>query len=861
MGKVNWQHIESILDHILELPKKEWSTFLDANYHDQPDIRNELESMLESITESEGWLENPEEYRTELYPEINNDLDSKPLGHELIGQTVGAYTIKKVIGEGGMGTVYLGEREVGKYKHQVAIKIIPNTRATERNLKRFEQEQQILAKLNHPGIAQLYDIGISEQGFPYIIMEYVNGIPITEYCKRNKYSLRDKITLFIEVLKAVRYAHENLTIHRDLKPDNILVDKAGNIKILDFGISKLMDKDSAGTLTETGFRYFTFKYAAPEQVQQKNTTTATDTYSLGVILYRLITDCYPYDLANKTRYEMERVILEEPPKKPTAVLKPGQEKSEIRGDLEAILLKSLRKEPEFRYRVANEFISDLQNFFDDLPVSAQEDSIYYRLQKFSIRHSKSMAVTTGLIMLLIGLIGFYTVRITEERNQAQIEAQKNQQIADFLTQLFEASDPMNNLGNSFTTIELLKNGVNEANKLTNQPLVQAQLFNITGQVYRNIGMYEESEELIQKAIRLYSDRLGENDTLTLSSFHNLGLVRNDMGEYHSAGKIFKDIYEKRKALLGAHHPKTASSLANLAYSERRAGKYKTADSLARMSLSIFLEELGPEHPQTLDVMNKLAINLHNKGDYEEAKELYINVLEARRNLLGPIHPDIAKSINNLAMLYLNTGKFNEAEKLLLEAKAMHIKMYGKNHPNVALVTNNLGLVAAHLNQFDKADSLYRTALSMRKELLGMSHTNTAVSIYTIAHLKLDIQQPDSAIYYFNKAYDIFSKELSPQHSFSLHSKFGIGRALMQKNDPETAKSYFEESYNSLLEIHQPGSIEYALATYHYGEFLSAFGDQHKGMAMLETAVEALTLIEGEDGPRTKIALQTLQSQR
>lgn len=859
MGKVKWHHIESILDRILELPKQEWDSFLDANYHDQPELRLELESMLDSITESEGWLENPEEYRTELYPEIRDDMDSKPLGHELIGQTVGSYTIKDAIGEGGMGTVYLGEREVGNYKHQVAIKIIPHTRATERNLKRFEQEQQILAQLNHPGIAQLYDIGVSSQGFPYIIMEYVNGISITEYCKKHHYSISQKIGLFIQVLKAVRYAHENLTIHRDLKPDNILVNADGNIKILDFGISKLMDKDTGTTLTETGFRYLTFKYAAPEQVQQKSTTTATDTYSLGVILYQLLIGSEPYDLTNKSRYEMERTIIEEPPKKPSSILKSARLRSEIRGDLEAILLKSIRKEAKFRYRVANEFINDLENYFDDLPVSAQEDSINYRLQKFSRRHTKSMVVATGLIMLLVGLIGYYTVRITEERNQAQIEAQKSHQIAGFLTQLFEASDPMNNLGNSFTTIELLKNGVNEANKLTNQPLVQAQLFSITSQVYRNIGMYEESESLIQKAIRIYTNQVGENDTLTLSSYHNLGLVRNDMGEYQSAGMIFNDIYQKRKKLFGEWHPKTASSLANLAYSERRSGKYQTADSLARRSLEIFLDELGPRHPQTLDVMNKLAINLHNKGDYKEAKDLYLQVTEARKSLLGPLHPDIAKSINNLATLYLNIGEFEKAEKLLLEAKAMHTKMYGKHHPNVALVTNNLGLIATNLEQFEKADSLFRTALSMRKELLGLSHANTAISFYTIGLLKLDIQQPDSAIHYFGKAYDIFSKELSSQHSFSLHSKFGIGRAFAQKGLLEAAKPYFDKNYDLLIEIHQPKSIEHALASYYYGKYLYTFGNKEAGTTMLENAMHTLSEIEGEHGPRTEIVFQTLQN--
>ncbi|MDZ7805720.1 MAG: serine/threonine-protein kinase [Gracilimonas sp.] len=417
MGEFRWNKIEDIIDQVLDLPKEQRLPYLEKTCTDEG-LKAEVLEMLQSISDSEGWLEGLRGYRQKVFDEDFESISSLS-SDTLIGTQFGSYTITKKIGEGGMGVIFLAERSDDTFNHQVAIKIIRNGRATEENIQRFKREQQILARLNHPGIAQLYDGGVTDEGFPYIIMEYVDGIPITEYCVKHQCSVSEKIRLIKQVLKAVQNAHENLTVHRDLKPDNILIDSSGNVKILDFGISKLLEDEDNLMLTQTGSKILTPRYAAPEQIKGERITTSTDMYSLGVVFYKLLTGTDPYQLDDKTRYEVEQTIIQDEPGKPSEVVNDPQFKRTLKGDLDAILLKSMRKEYDKRYRVASEFMEDLRHYEAGLPVSAHEGNFTYKAQKFIKRNKQPILYTAVTFLILISTALYYTGQLRYEEKSGK----------------------------------------------------------------------------------------------------------------------------------------------------------------------------------------------------------------------------------------------------------------------------------------------------------------------------------------------------------------------------------------------------------------------------------------------------------
>lgn len=859
MDKKTWLKIEKITDQALTLAAEERALFIQKKCKGDPALEHEVKSLIHSITDSEGWLEDPGNFVKHIFDDLPDQLSVLQSTKSLLGKKIGAYTIIEEIGKGGMGTVFLAKRTDGVFDHKVAIKLINADRATDENIKLFNQERNILAELNHPGIAQIYDGGITGDGVPYFIMEYIDGIPITEYCIKNKLPLKRRIGLFKRVLKAVQHAHENLIVHRDLKPDNILVTKDEDIKILDFGISKLLSEEKADSIPEIKKQALTLSYAAPEQIKQQPITTATDIYSLGLVFYKSLTNQLPYTLNGLSFTKAYEKILSGNTLPPGTNINTntGLEKKDISADLDVIILKALQKHHRNRYRSASAFLTDLKKLEQHLPISAREKSLTYLSKKYIRRNRKGLGIAIFVLILFISFASFYTLRITEQRTQAQIAATKAEEVSDFLIQLFEASDPASNLGNVFTTRELLKNGVQMSEQLSAQPLLQARLFDITGQVYRNIGNYDQSKYLIENAINLRELNLGYYHPLTLASRHNLGLVLNDIGNFHEAENVFRMVYDYRKQTLGDDHVETASTLSNLAYSIRRQGDYELAEELARKSLDVFREKLGEDNIQTLDIMNKLAITLQNKGEYREAEEIYTGVLEKRKELLESPHPEVAKSINNLATLYLNSGQFLKARTMMNEALDIQRQLFGPVHPNVALVINNLGLVSTELKEYDQAGEYFEEALDMRRNILAENHTNTAISYFSIGNLMLATERPDSAIAVFEQALSIFKEELSENHSFTAHSNLGIGRALHQKGSVKKAEPYYSNSFELIKKIHQVNSIERAMADYHVGSFYLTSGQISLADSLLNSSYQALKMIEGNKRNRQEEVLATL----
>ncbi len=804
MGDLNWDKVETIIDEVLNLPEEKRYTYIEETCgHDQR-LKSEVTQLIESIFDSEGWLEDLNDNKHEFYNDVSEDLKSLSSNQDFVGQQVGSYTIKKKIGQGGMGLVYLAKHADDNFEHQVAIKIIRQNQATETNIERFRREQRILAGLKHPGIAQLYDGGVTAESFPYIIMEYVDGIPITEYCQRHNYSLEDRIALFEQVLKAVRYAHENLVIHRDLKPDNILVDQKGNIKILDFGISKILQDEDDLSLTRTGSRILTPKYAAPEQITQTNITTATDLYSLGVIFYELLAGVPPFDFANCTTYQAEQIILEQSPPKPSSKVSDPKIKKQLKGDLDAITLKAIRKEPDYRYRMANEFLEELKNYQKGIPVTAHENSFSYRSQKFITRHKQGITVTVGIILLLIGLTGFYTWRIAQERNQAQLQAQRAErqaeraeQVSKFMIDLFDSNLPERTPGEDIPVSAVIDAGITNLNKQQLSPVNRATILGVIAQVQVKLSEIESARQLSNEAFDLITDSVKKHNINTVVVPTIYGQIAYQAGNFEEAVRAFQtgDSLFKANNLTNTYEYHTLKyNLVNL-YTEQK--KYQEALKV--------LDELDPDAfgidreavIEKSDYYNYKAITLKNLGQLREALPIYKKALKYRLEMYGANNPEVGTIYHNISNVYISLDQYEKALEYSKRAYEIRNNALGPNHHLTASTLWGLSLINRKLGNFEEALKYAEESGTILKETLGPDHWRYAYTIRGQAEVLIKMNQFRNAKQKADKAIGIINANYPSNVTFKAHFNATYTNIYKGLKDLDKAAEYFTKSINFL----------------------------------------------------------------
>lgn len=804
MSNLNWQKVETIVDQALEIDEERRNKFIEKKCGDDERLIGEVTTLLESIFDSEGWLEEPGQYKKDFYKEISEDVELPSPARSLIGSEVGAYTVKEKIGEGGMGRVYLAERSDGTFDHKVAIKIVRNGLASGKNVRRFKREQQILAGFNHPGIARLYDGGVTGKGFPYFIMEYVNGTPIDLYYRKNNCSVDEKISLFKQVLEAVRHAHQNLVIHRDLKPDNILVTDSGEVKILDFGISKLLEEDPEdGILTRTGSRLLTPRYAAPEQIRQQPITTATDMYALGIVFYQLLADTYPLDLDGLSRYESEQIILENTPAKPSSRVSSSILRRQLQGDLDAIALKAVRKEPNRRYREANEFLDDLIHYQDGIPVTARDDSFTYRAQKFFKRHRRETAVAAGIFLLLIGFAGLYTWRITEERNRAQLAAQeaelqaaKAEEVSGFLLDLFESSDPLQTNGEDLTARQLLDRGLERSQNMENAE-VRAEMLEVIGEAYANLGFQQKGEDVLDRSIeehkKLYSEQSLEMAAILLKR----GVVE-DLN-YDIAHPYFKEAYQIYSQNSGTPPLKMANVAEQLAYSYRYLGNLDSAEYFARRSLQISREQLAENDGQVLEAKSTLAYVLRKKNELQKAEKLYLDVISKRKTESSEEPLELGEIYNNLAFIYFDQENYEEAAKYLRKALKINERIFGPGHAQTLRVRSNLAGLLEFTGQKKQIESLYRDNLKYASRHYPENHWKIGEKYATLGYFLTEEERYRDAESLLRKSSEIYKKDLGQDHIWTASEYSRLAANLYHQNKTEEADSLFKAHYNVLKE--------------------------------------------------------------
>jgi len=720
------------------------------------------------VTEAVQYVLAPPPNWTCLLPEERLLPDSDPNSTTLNTdprppQVIGPYHLLECIGQGGMGEVWLAEQKQ-PVRRRVALKLIKAGMNTREIVARFESERQALALMDHPAIAKVFDAGSTAQGMPFFVMEYVAGVPITEYCDTHRLTVEERLELFVQVCGGVQHAHQKAIIHRDLKPSNILITQVDGKpvpKIIDFGVAKATaQRLTAETMfTRVGALVGTPEYMSPEQADSRgeDIDTRTDVYSLGVVLYELLVGALPLDLTrvrNQAFHEILRRIREEDAPRPSTKVRTSAEQSsaaarnrrvevrdlgrQLKGDLDSIALKALEKERSRRYGSPSEMATDIKHYLHNEPVQAVAPSAVYRAKKFVRRHRAGVAASAGAVLGILALISSLivgSVRIARERDRANREAQTAERVAAFLVGTFKTSDPDQARGNTVTAREILDKGARQIEtELGGQPLLQARLMATMADVYEGLGLYDRAKYLLEKAISLQKGSRGPDDRDLLVWQRLLARTLQYQARYPEAEALFRETLQRQQRLGDrAGALRTKASLGALL---DQRGEYAQAEKMLQEAVQ---EGDRAEHGDTqlsLNVLNSLAIAYDGLKKYKEEAALSKEIYERRLRLLGPDHPDTIASMQNLAFVYYRLGQNREAEDLQRRGLEIGRRVQGADHPSTLLALGNLANTLLAEGRASEAEPLQREALAGRRKTLGPDHPETQFAIENLGNILL-----------------------------------------------------------------------------------------------------------------------------
>jgi tetratricopeptide (TPR) repeat protein/predicted Ser/Thr protein kinase len=660
-------------------------------------------------------------------------------GDHWTGRRLGKYRILHIVGEGGMGVVYQAEQD--HPRRIVALKVIKAGVPSGELLRRFERESEVLARLQHPGIAQIYEAGAAETSFgqqPYFAMEFIRGVPLPEYAESHRLSTRQRLELLAKVSDAVEHAHQRGIIHRDLKPGNILVDETGQPKILDFGVARVTDSDLQATRqTDIGQLVGTLAYMSPEQVtgDPLELDTRSDVYALGVILYELLANRAPYQLSHQLP-EAVRAIREEDPTRLSSISRA------YRGDVETIVSKALEKDKGRRYSSAAALADDIRRYLADQPITARPASTSYQLRKFARRHKALVGGVAAVFIVLVAgtVVSTWQAVRARRAERSALEAQQTAQAVDNFLQndLLAQASASNQAGPNRKPDPDLKvrTALDRAaerikGKFERQPEVEAAIRDTIGQTYMDLGLYPEARAQLERALEVARKTLGAEDTKTLKILGHLGRTAILQGRYPEAEALLSKALEIQRRILGVQHTETLDSLTYLASTYTLEGKYAQAEALNNQALAIRRRLLGPEHLDTLGTISNLASLYYFEGKYQQAEALGQQLLEIRRRVLGPEHPDTLSAMNNLANIYDGESKYAEAESLRGQALEIRRRILGPAHPQTLSTMDNLAVDYFGEGKYAQAELIGSRALGVQRRVLGPEHPQT---IRTMNHL-------------------------------------------------------------------------------------------------------------------------------
>ena len=668
-----------------------------------------------------------------------------------------------------MGIVYLADRVDEQFERRVALKIIKRGMDTNRVIRRFQAERQILASLAHPNIALLYDGGMTDDGVPYFSMEYVDGLPIDKYCEENSLPLAERIKLLCEACAAVQHAHRNLVVHGDLKPSNVLVTREGKVKLLDFGIATLLDDRNNPEAQQTllGLRALTPNYASPEQIRGEPMTTVSDVWSLGILLNVLLTGKCPYDLTEVPLHRLSSVMDDLSLPKPSAT--PVDWARKLRGDLDTIVQVAMHPDPTRRYPTTVAMAGDLRDHLAGLPISARRDNMGYRARKFIRRNRLGVGATVATFVVLLGFalaMGRQANEIEHQNTEIVLQRDRAEEVTAVLVDMFDVSDPIHGSvagGDTLRVLDFLRlNEERLTNELSDQPDLNATFCHLMSRLYGNLGHYDRALVLIQKAVSLRSEFKESPDPELAGSFDYLGTVLDRLGKTTEAEQNIRRALEMRRELYRAPHGDIAESLNNLAWSLSNQDRNEESLPLDKEALAMRRALPGEHSTEIAQSLNNLASSLLYLDRLEEAEPMFREALEIRQANLGGDHPYVANTMNNLGRLLLDMGNLAAADSLLSGAIDIWTRTLGPNYPRISSGLVNLSLVAEQQLDLERAISTMARALEIDRAALPDDHPFVAQDCLELGRLTLAAGRTDDALIHLRQAHVYYLENSGPE---------------------------------------------------------------------------------------------------
>jgi serine/threonine protein kinase/predicted negative regulator of RcsB-dependent stress response len=822
-----WAQLKELFRAAIEYEPRHRAAFLDQACAGDSALRAEIESLLTSHDHAENFIETP------AFADAIQAI-TETTAEQIEGQRVGSYQLLREIGRGGMGTVYLAHRADEQYQKLVAIKVVRRGMDTKDILRRFRNERQILASLEHPNIARLLDGGTTGDGTPYFVMEYVEGTPVTDYCDHHRLTTTERLQLFRTVCAAVQYAHQNLIVHRDLKPSNILITPDGTSKLLDFGIAKLLSPELSADTAEhtlTELRILTPDYASPEQVRGEKLTTTSDIYSLGVVLYELLTGHRPYHAKGAAPHELARVICEQEPAKPSTainsieVIKHGDAKSSttitpeavsrardtqpdklcrsLSGDLDNIILMAMRKEPARRYSSVSQFSEDIARHISGLPVIARKDTFTYRSQKFIQRNKLGVAAAALIALsLLVGM----TLSVWQMR-KAHVEAAKAARVSAFMQNIFllanqRFNSPGRNLkGSKMTAVDML----DEASKridteLADQPDVRAQLHHTVGDTYLTFNRYDTAEQHFRLALALSREVYGERNPKVANELYHLAATLDHKDESSEADKLYRQAIAmmRQTDAENANLPHMLTDYAGTHLQEY--GDVETAEPLFRESLALFRRKYGEEYLMVVLLNDDLAEVALARNELDKAEAMYRDSLAGYGRLPASTDQNTHQFINRtnvyLARVVLKKGHYAEAETILRGV----LDRADESSPDDDALTLSCDSLLAQLHyrtgEYDKAEAEVRRELEIEQSIFRADHRGMIEPLCQLSEVLSKEGKTKEAASRYDEARQIYDRRAGDDFK-DAYLKGVLGECLTVQGRYNEAEPLLTESYTAL----------------------------------------------------------------
>src|SRR6266498_3826895 len=774
MTPERWAEVGRLFDAAQGLTREGRTEFLERECPGDADMRAEVRSLLASLDGAESFLEHPV---------------AEPLRSPL-PRGVGSYEIVGKIGHGGMGVVYKAVRRDQGFERLVAVKLVKRGMDTDFILRRFDSERRILAGLDHPNIARVLDGGSTEDALPYFVMELIEGKNVLEYCDEKRLGIAERLALFQRVCSAVQYAHQRLVIHRDIKPGNILVTTKGAPKLLDFGLAKILAvEEEAVDRTETALRLLTPEYASPEQVRGQELTTASDVYSLGVVLYELLTGERPYRLRTRTSEEISGAVLNQEPEKPSS-------RAPLHRDLDAVVMMALRKEPARRYASAEQLSEDIRRHLEGLPVRARQDSFGYRAGTFVRRHKLGMAAGALVAASLVaGLaVSLWQMRAARfERNRAQAEAIRAQETARFLGGLFQGANPVQARGKTLTARELLDRGTERiAHDLEGQPEIQASLLVVIADAYDRVSAPREALALAERSLSLRERVLAPASLGVAESLHQVGRLRRRLGQPAQALPLLERATALRETLLGPAHRDVAATLRERALTLNDLGRGVDARPLLERAIAI-QERVAPAGASLALLYNNFGFLLLEGGDAAAARKAYERSIAVYERTNETDSWGIAMPLVNLGELKHAKGDSEGGREMLERSLAIYGRVLPPEHPELAAPLTYLGDVCLTQKRPGEARRLFERALAITERAHGPDHPAAAEALVALARALDASGEKGAAEGLLRRALSIQRKTLAASHRALVPTLTALARALLKQNRGAEARPLLAEA--------------------------------------------------------------------